>query len=754
MSWEPYKQALLKLLPQGLAWNKDADSNLNKLIEGESIELGRLEDFAYQTLREINPLTTNQLLNEWVEIALGDGLCTGVGQTPSELKAALLARLISLGGSSKTYFQEVARAAGFLVSINDGYSLFRAGLSRSGDRVLSSGFAYTWSVRTGTQTLRYLRAGSGRAGDPLVYFGNLLLECLLRGIKPAHTQIIFSYLDVIINLSANLNINVATSGFVSIRQKCSANLNPSITAELLDPWSPEFLSKLLLWYDATDFTSNAAVSTWTDKKGNRNAIQGNVSKQPSSVINSINNKPVVEFSTGDELEVLHLNDFDLNRGLHFCTIGDVTAGGGLLFNRNQLEINTSTTNNNVKALTSTFRPNNQGAAPPSNGVNFGVVYHSGSYYSISQTHVARQNPDGTWTTIHTGPFFGSHLISQGGNLFWLGINSIFKYDGTTVTEYANTVNVSANLYDFIFRTADSLFYVHDGSNQKLLSFNPVTNVWVQRATSTSSIAGRALATDGTDIYIRQATQIYKWDGTTLTSEGLSGVTGIECIHWANGTLWVWASEKLTNKANSYTLISVPTRISMLGRAMTVDNGYLYIYDNFNGWLVRYLLSGTSLAGSFDNWDTGALGPQNTMIVGTAIGGAFITNLPDDVGVMVHGGGFLKRIERIRYLANTATVPALSIFAFSIFNNKIDIAINGETVQSATFPAETYRNPKQLLQQIAITNGALVTFLANVITINPTSDLPLNAKIEVGIDSGAVTTWDGFFDDWIFTTEIS
>lgn len=749
MSIEAYKKALLQLLPQGLAWNKDEGSKLNALITGEAVEFSRLEDFGLQTLREINPLTTNQLINEWVEIALGDGLCQGIGTTPSELKAAILAKLISLGGSSKTYFQEVARAAGFYVSITDGFAPFRTGSSRSGDRLLATGFAYTWNVRTSTQTLRYFRTGAGRMGDPLVFFGNKLLECILRGIKPAHTQIIFSYLDIIINLSANLEIGITATATLSLNQALSASIAPTFTAELLDPWNPEYLDKLLLWYDANDFTSAAPVSEWVDKKGNRNAIQGDVGRQPEVLLSAINGRPVVSFVTDTDLEVLHLEDFDLNRALHFFTVGDFASGGGLLFDRNQLQITTSTTNKTIKALTSSYRPNQQGQNAPATFANtgLGIIYFSGAYYARSSTHFARLESDGSWTTLHTGNA-NSRLIAHSTNLYWVGGNSIFRWNGTTVTEYVNTVNATGELHDLVFNTSDSLIYVHDPFNQKLLTFNPSTNAWVQRATSTSAIYGRALASDGTNIYIRQATQIYKWNGSTLTSEGLTGFTGIECIEWANSTLWVWADQKLTNQANSYTLISVPTRLSMVGRAMFVNAGFLYIYDNFNGWLIRYPLSGTSLAGSFDNWDQGS----NTMIVGTAAD-ANIAALPDDTGVMIFAGTGLKRIERIRYIADSGTVPDVSIFYFGISNNQINVSVNGTVVQSATFLAETYRNPKILLETIAITNTGLVTFLDEVITIN-IGDLPYNAKIEIGMEPNAVTNWTGFFDDWVFTTEIS
>ena len=199
-----YKNLLNQLLPEGLAWNKSPDSTLQKLLSGEAIEYARLEEEALKVIKEINPLTTNDLLQEWINVALGDHRCNGLSNNGDELKKAVLARLASIGGADRIYFQEVAKAAGFLVRVIDDFEVFRAGLNRCGDRVLGQDFVYYFIVRARLTNERDFRAGTGRAGDNLLYFGNSLLECTLNEIKPAHVGIIFAYEDVAVNLSGSI----------------------------------------------------------------------------------------------------------------------------------------------------------------------------------------------------------------------------------------------------------------------------------------------------------------------------------------------------------------------------------------------------------------------------------------------------------------------------------------------------------------------------------------------------------------------
>lgn len=762
MNKDDYKDLLLQLLPQGVAWNKDEGSTLSNLAAGQAAELARAEEFLLNVLTEINPYTTTQLIDEWAEIVLNTDGCNLELTTQDEKKAAVIAKLRSTGGSDKIYFQEVAKAAGFLTSISDGFEQFRAGSSRVGDRVLVDGFELTIEVRSPTNTVRYFRADAGRAGDPLTYFGNALLECLLNDIKPLHAEMFFRYQDIIQYLAANLELGITVTGNMSAVRYMSGNVPLSIGANLYDSWNPSYLADLLLWYDAEDFSSNGAVSSWSDKQGNRDAIQDTVANQPASVVNTMNGRSIVRFEAGDVLEVKNLDDFDANLGLHFFMVGDLTAGGGLLFDREQLFLDASTAAANIEVLTESYRANLQ--AQPTGGTTAVQLFQGDIYTTGSDFGMYKHESNGSFTNVLSslssaaprGPMevYNNKLYAISST-----VNKMYIWDGATAAEYPNTVDVSGDLRDFVFNPADSLFYVADGHNGKLLAFDPATNTWSQKATGLTACS--SIETDGTNVYINKkdgaSSDVFKWNGSSLTSEGLSGINNPDALSWIEGTLWLYDSTtgKLTNKANSYTLTDVPEflYLNVSNMQKVGDELWLISDGTYFDSMARYQLDGTNLNASGWLYEEDGI-TKKVIDFGSQSNNRqrdmlFIPDT-DDLHVYINVGAYVWRVERKRFVEELDAIPAQSIFYFGIENDKAQISINGELVQDVTFEDETYRNPNQLLEQIAITNGSLVTFLNDVVTINAASDLPDNAVIEVVVDNGAITDWSGI-DDWTFET---
>lgn len=760
-------------MPQGLAWNKTEGSNLSNLVTGESKEFARVDAAAEKTLREICPWTTTELIEEWAQMVLGDDDCVNRLNTPEEKRLAVIAKLQAVGGSDATYFQNIAKAAGFLIAVSDGFQQFRVGSSRMGDRLLADGFAYTWEVRSPSETLRYFRMGSGRMGDPLVYFGNSLLECIIRSIKPAHTEVIFRYQDVIQYLAGDSSINISMSGGPTVTRFCSGNSSINLSTELGDSWTPEQLQNLLLWFDAEEFSSDVAISTWTDKIGNRDAEQADLGSQPASITDAINGRSIIRFGAGDKLEVKALEQFNANNGLHFFTVCDIASGGGLLFDRKQINFTVDSTLSKLKALTTTYRanlgnPTGLGVSGGSAGV---AVFQGDVYVTSGSFGMFRLNNDGTWTDVLSaisgaprGP-----MIVVGTKLYAVSstVNKMYVWDGTTGYEYPNTVNATADLKDLVYNPGDGLIYVAAekngaGTQGKLLTFNPATNVWAEVGAGVDGCT--CVATDGTNVYINKraagAGDIYKWNGSTFTSEGLSGFSNPLALTWAQNTLWMYDSTtgKVTNKANSYTATNVPSFLYLNAQRMLEVDGQLWMISDgtyFGGAIARLILDGTNL--STASWVLDDYGGPSLIQFGGNNGDyvhtmAFIPGT-DNLEVYANGGSNFYRIERIRYVQDTNAVPDQSIVYFGIDNKSLKISINGQLVQNVTFNTETYQNPKTLLEQIAITNTSLVTFLDNVVTINPTSDLPENAVIEVVIDPDAVTDWSGI-DDWRFETGAS
>ncbi|MFZ9921987.1 MAG: putative phage tail protein [Candidatus Nanopelagicaceae bacterium] len=759
-----YKNLLNELIPQGLAWNPNPDSNLQKLISGESIEFARLEEEALRVLREINPYTTTELISEWVDIALGDHRCEGLSSSAEELKRAILARLISLGGSDRIYFQEVAKAAGFLVKVSDGFQQFRAGRDRCQDRVLANGFAYTWNVRARTNTLSFFRAGLSRASDRLIYFSNALLECVMNQVKPAHTSIIFSYEDVVQNIDGSLYVDVAMVGAISLIRFIQGQANITANLELADTWTPSGLSSMFTWFDGTDFTTAGALSTWTDKKANRNAIQADAAKQPEKVLNAFNGKPVARFTTGETLSVKNLTQMSADNGIHAFAVMDITSGGGKLFDRNQYQLNAQSNQLNSVLLSDFYQGFDYSSLLTLAGQFsiYGIAYFNGNFYLSADFGLWRLNNNGTWTDVAAGLTNRAPrgpLIVANNKLYAVcsTVNQILVWDGTTANEYTNTVNASADLRDLIYNPGDGFIYIADGQNGKLIRFNTSTNAFSQVGTGATNC--NKLACDGTNVYINKraagAGDIFVWNGSTFTSEGLSGYSNPSGLTWANGTLWLTEAGKLINKANSYNLASglyleTAANTGINASSMVLFENQLFINDP--NAVVRYKLTGTTL--NADNWVKNFDGTVNLSTSGRAeilVNGEFyykkqISQNPINARIAVY--------KKEKSLSYSGSVSNQNIVYLGIESTRTRLGLNGQIISELTYTTGTgitidpYRNPNILLEQIAITNGSLVSFVNDIVTINPANDLSANSKIRVKVDPGAITNFGGI-ENWNF-----
>ena len=210
-SADDYAQGFGHLLPVGRAWPRDEDSVLMRLVRGLSEIWGVRIDASAADLIEIeaDPRRTIALLAEW-ERAYGlPDECVAEPLSVGQRQAALVARMTTMGGQSRAFFVDVARALGYSIFIDE-FSPFMAGVSACGDtretgaasepfrwEIGDVDMRFFWRVRVVGVALTWFRAGSGQAGvDPHLRIGIASdLECLLRRWKPAHTEIVFAYAD-------------------------------------------------------------------------------------------------------------------------------------------------------------------------------------------------------------------------------------------------------------------------------------------------------------------------------------------------------------------------------------------------------------------------------------------------------------------------------------------------------------------------------------------------------------------------------
>lgn len=184
--------SLQAYLPRGRAWPRDPERLSTQLLSGLAKSYARIHARCLQLLVDAFPATTVELLPEWeASVGLPDP-CVGTLPTYRARIAAVVNRLISTGGQSVDYFIQLAASFGLQIRIEE-YVPFYAGRSRAGDPCQDEQWAYAWKVIAPNNGVIWFRAGISRAGEPLAWWANVLLECIFRELKPAHTEIVFSY---------------------------------------------------------------------------------------------------------------------------------------------------------------------------------------------------------------------------------------------------------------------------------------------------------------------------------------------------------------------------------------------------------------------------------------------------------------------------------------------------------------------------------------------------------------------------------
>lgn len=187
-----YAEALKALLPRGRVWSKEIGSVLSSVMSVLSPTYQRNGDRAAYLLVDAFPGQSVELLPEW-ESTLGlPDPCTGPLPTIQQRQAAILARWTSTGGQSVAYFEAVAAALGFPVTVTE-FAPFWAGVSHAADPLGNETTVNVWQINAPLVTTYWFEADVSAAESPLASWGNTLLECQLTAIKPAHTYLQFAY---------------------------------------------------------------------------------------------------------------------------------------------------------------------------------------------------------------------------------------------------------------------------------------------------------------------------------------------------------------------------------------------------------------------------------------------------------------------------------------------------------------------------------------------------------------------------------
>lgn len=194
---DKYLKLIRKIWPRGKAWERlfSSSSNLYKLSNAYADELCKVDERAFDLIREVDPRSSSELLPDWERLLGLPDECDGDDdKTIQERRQRVIQLLTTRGGQNEQFYKELASNFGFDVDVisAEDQPPFKAG-SRAGDRLTNGNWRYAFVINAPADFLIRFRAGQGAAGDPLVKVGNDTLQCLMEKYKPAHTIVLFSF---------------------------------------------------------------------------------------------------------------------------------------------------------------------------------------------------------------------------------------------------------------------------------------------------------------------------------------------------------------------------------------------------------------------------------------------------------------------------------------------------------------------------------------------------------------------------------
>lgn len=198
-----YSAQIRALLPPGLAWEReDVASVMGLMLECWAMEFARIDARVEALLTEADPRLCVETFQDWLDqwgvpdecLALwGELLANKL--TPQMLRQALVRKVTTVGGQSIAFFIELAKSYGYDIRIDE-YRPWRT-VSTLMDLLIDDPHVYhrmLVQIHTGQNGKIYYFDTLSSVDDPLSWWGDKIVECLLRRYAPAHVVLQIGYL--------------------------------------------------------------------------------------------------------------------------------------------------------------------------------------------------------------------------------------------------------------------------------------------------------------------------------------------------------------------------------------------------------------------------------------------------------------------------------------------------------------------------------------------------------------------------------
>lgn len=207
MDRKSYLGLLQDLLPPGPAWIRDMDALLTRILNVAAGELARVHARAINLLNEADPRTASEMLPDWERVCGLPDTCNATASTIQERRAAVHQKWTSRGGQSNQYWKEIADRLGYEIEITE-FRPFICGASECGAGIFDGPYSkrsvgltndhdirFYWSIKVLGPRVTWFQCGASECGiDPLAKISRAEdLECQIKRLMPAHTELIFAY---------------------------------------------------------------------------------------------------------------------------------------------------------------------------------------------------------------------------------------------------------------------------------------------------------------------------------------------------------------------------------------------------------------------------------------------------------------------------------------------------------------------------------------------------------------------------------
>jgi uncharacterized protein YmfQ (DUF2313 family) len=190
---DDYHRVAVDLLPTGMAWPRDPDAVVVRAWAGPAAGLARHHARVMDLLAvEADPRSTLLLLPDWERNTGLPDECTGPAETLEGRRLRLVQQLTARGGQSPAFFIALAAGLGFEGCTITEFRPFTCS-SRCTDGLDTDPWRFTWRLNVPIDAgIRGFTARSA-CTESIRTWGAAVLECVIRRITPAHTNVLFGY---------------------------------------------------------------------------------------------------------------------------------------------------------------------------------------------------------------------------------------------------------------------------------------------------------------------------------------------------------------------------------------------------------------------------------------------------------------------------------------------------------------------------------------------------------------------------------